>query len=83
MQANNDLLYQFSLVATLSHVKENQLVAWSFKRKINGVLTELGHYPVNSTFNFMCETCDYLVSPVYFNGLTGKIEEGSATMIRP
>jgi hypothetical protein len=84
LQENNELVYQFALKPNLSPSNnDNQLVAWSFQRKINGVLTDLGYYPVNSTFNFLCETCDYLVAPVYAHKITGKIEEEAATLLRP
>ena len=78
---NDDLIYQFQSIKTLN--PNTQLAAWNFKRKINGVLTNLGNYYPNNTFSFSCTTCDYLVSPVYINTLTGNTMEGAATMIRP
>lgn len=77
--SDNSLVYQFT--APSSSYK--MLIGWNFKRKISGVLTDLGTYPTNSTFRFSCEMCDYYVSPVYYNTSTGLEEEGAATVIKP
>ncbi len=76
---DNTLVYQFTAPST----SYKMLYGWNFKRKISGVLTDLGTYPANYTFRFSCETCDYLVSPVYYNTHTGHLEEGDATVVRP
>lgn len=82
LRSDNTLIYQF-IQNPASATKSRQLIAWNFKRKIGGVMTDLGNYSPFSTFRFTCSTCDYLVSPVYYNTNTGLNEEGTATVIRP
>jgi hypothetical protein len=81
LTASNNLNYQFKYAFNLK--QGIKLIAWSFRKKINGNWTPVGNYTTNSTFKFGCGTCDYLVSPVYFNEYTGFVEEGDATLFRP
>jgi hypothetical protein len=81
VKSNNDLLYQFQHVLPSS--QNLTFSSWAFRVKVNGVWQSMGNFPITTTFSFLCNTCDYLVSPVYINQSTGLTEEGSATLIRP
>ena len=78
---NSDLIYKFELLIGISIYHQT---GWSFRKKINGVWTNLGTFPTESNFVFNnCSTCDYLVAPIFRNNVSGEIVEGKATLIHP
>jgi hypothetical protein len=79
---NNSLVYKFDLVVGISIYTHT---GWAFKKKINGVWTNVGTYAPNTTFIFGCATCDYLVAPIFDLNTTPAVEiiEGTSTLIHP
>jgi hypothetical protein len=79
---NSSLVYKFDLLTSISIYN---LTGWVFKKKINGVWTNVGTYAPNLSFTFGCNTCDYLVAPVFDLNTTPAVEiiEGTSTLIHP
>jgi hypothetical protein len=79
---NNSLVYKFDLVVGISIYTHT---GWAFKKKINGVWTDVGTFAPTTSFIFGCSTCDYLVAPVFDLNTTPAVEiiEGTSTLIHP
>ena len=88
LKGDGTLAYQFSLKHPVSFQLDKTLIAWSLKKKIvapfGGRWSDLGEYPVTSTFIFTDMSADYAIAPVYKNRIyPNTITVGDGTLIRP
>jgi hypothetical protein len=79
LTSDNELVYQFRSLPQVGL----ELKYWSFRKKVLGQWIELGRFDPTSTFGFSCNSCDYLVSPVYLKTATNTLIEGEGTLFRP
>jgi hypothetical protein len=79
---NNTIVYKFTAPTGRSGIIPETLTSLRFRRA--GVTrTFTGAAALTTYYLFDCSTCDYLVTAIYRNNVTGQLTEYYATMLRP